>query len=111
MADWDPVPRVRAADSPIHGRGLFATEAIPAGSHIGRYDGRRTGEDGMHVLWVEGDAAEEWVGYDGTNVLRFMNHSKQPNAEMDGQDLYAGRDIAAGEEITIDYGEWFDEPG
>ena len=109
MTDWDPVPRVRAAGSPIHGRGLFATEAIPAGSYIGRYEGRRTDQNDTRVLWVEGDSTDEWVGYDGTNVLRFLNHSKQPNAELDGQELYACQDIAAGEEITIDYGEWFDE--
>ncbi|MBT8075418.1 MAG: SET domain-containing protein, partial [Gammaproteobacteria bacterium] len=33
---------------------------------------------------------------------------KQPNGEMDGLDLYARRNIRAGEEITIDYGEEFD---
>lgn len=64
----------------------------------------------MHVLWVEADAGdeEEWVGYDGNNELRFLNHDKQPNGEMDGLDLYAARPIRAGEEITIDYGEEFD---
>ena len=38
-----------------------------------------------------------------------MNHSSSPNGEMDGQDLYAARNIAGNEEITIDYGEWFEE--
>lgn len=63
----------------------------------------------MHVLWVDegNDEEENWVGYDGDNELRFMNHSRQPNGEMDGLDLYARRDIRAGEEITIDYGEEF----
>ena len=62
-----------------------------------------------HVLWVEGDTEGEWVGYDGTSVLRFVNHSTNPNAELDGQDLYALRPIDKDEEITIDYGEWFEE--
>lgn len=64
----------------------------------------------MHVLWVEADvdSGEDWIGYDGNNELRFLNHAKQPNGEMDGLDLYAGRDITAGEEITIDYGEEFE---
>ena len=62
----------------------------------------------MHVLWVE-DTPENWVGYDGTNDLRFLNHSKTPNAELDGQDLYALQDIDTDEEITIDYGKWFEE--
>ncbi len=65
----------------------------------------------MHVLWVESgddDSGEEWIGYDGDNELRFLNHAARPNGEMDGLDLYAIRDIRAGEEITIDYGEEFD---
>lgn len=36
----------------------------------------------------------------------YLNHSKQPNAVHDGRWL-AARDIAAGEEITIDYGDNF----
>lgn len=64
----------------------------------------------MYVLWVEADedAEEEWIGYNGNNELRFLNHAKQPNGEMDGLDLYAIRDINAGEEITINYGEEFE---
>jgi len=49
----------------------------------------------------------QWTGYDGRNELRFMNHSDQPNAELDGLDCYALTDIQAGTEITIDYG-WND---
>ena len=63
----------------------------------------------MHVLWVdngEGDE-EEWVGYNGENELRFLNHAVIPNGEMDGLDLYAAHDININEEITIDYGEEF----
>lgn len=111
MTDWDAVPGVEAAHSAIHGRGLFATRSFRAGDYIGCYEGAPTQEDGMHVLWVEGDAEDEWLGFDGSNVLRFLNHSKRPNAELDGQSLYAASDIAAGDEITIDYGEWFDEGG
>lgn len=102
------------ADSPVHGRGLFAREHIPAGTWIGFYDGPQTLQNGMHVLWMEADtdsdgATEDgWIGYDGNNELRFLNHSTQPNGEMDGLDLYACRDISAGEEITIDYGEEFE---
>lgn len=110
MADWSGVPRVQVRSSPIHGRGLFALEAIPAGEYIGFYAGRRTRDNGEHVLWVEDTGSGEWLGYDGTNVLRFMNHSARPNGELDGQELYALRDIRPDEEITIDYGEWFD-PG
>ncbi len=109
MPDWKRVARAYAGDSEIHGRGLFAREPIEADEYIGCYEGIPTQENGMHVLWVESDVEGEWQGFDGTNVLRFLNHSPDPNAELDGQDLYAMQNIAAGDEITIDYGEWFEE--
>lgn len=102
------------ADSGVHGRGLFARHDIPAQSWIGHYDGAQTHDNDMHVLWVETETGEGldgedgWIGYDGTNELRFLNHASQPNGEMDGLNLYAARDIKAGEEITIHYGEEFE---
>lgn len=98
------------ADSAIHGKGLFAGSAIESGAFIGIYEGRETLENGMYVLWVQQSAEDDdWLGFDGSNELRFLNHSSGPNCEMDGQDLYAARDIQKGEELTIDYGEWFVE--
>lgn len=110
MSDYDSNCLCFVAASTVHGRGLFARCDIQAGAWIGHYDGPQTQENGMHVLWVEADAdsEEEWIGYDGNNELRFLNHAKQPNGEMDGLDLYASRHIEAGEEITIDYGEEFE---
>lgn len=110
MPDYDSNHMCFVARSPVHGRGLFARCDIKAGTWIGHYDGPETRENGMHVLWVEADAGaeEEWIGYDGSNELRFLNHARQPTGEMDGLDLYAARDISAGEEITIDYGDEFD---
>lgn len=91
-------------DSPIHGKGLFARCQILAGTYIGTYQGPETLENGMHVLWVESDDGE-WIGRDGKNHLRYLNHSNQPCAEFDGFDLFAACDIVADQEITIDYGE------
>ena len=89
--------------SPIHGDGLFAAENLATGELIGFYKGPRVAEDGMHVLWVQGDD-ETWIGYNGTNRMRYMNHSDSPNAEMYERECYALSDISVGEEITIDYG-------
>lgn len=110
MPTYDENPLCFVADSAVHGRGLFARCDIPADTWIGHYDGPETRENGMHVLWVEALAGsgEEWIGYDGHNELRFLNHARPPNGEMDGLDLYARRHISAGEEITIDYGDEFD---
>ena len=97
----------RVGESAIHGRGLFAARTLLEGEFIGYYDGPIVEQDGMHVLWVQDSSGSEWTGYLGRNDLRFMNHADHPNAEMDGLDCYALREIPAGEEITIDYG-WND---
>lgn len=41
-------------DSLIHGKGLFAKTFIPAGEFIGVIRGKDTAEDGVHVLWLNG---------------------------------------------------------
>jgi len=112
MPAYNSNPLCFVADSPVHGRGLFARHDIQAETWIGHYDGPQTSQNGKHVLWVEAGADEDhgqqWIGYDGNNELRFLNHAKHPNGEMDGLDLYAIEQIEAGEEITIDYGEEFE---
>ena len=95
------------ADSTIHGKGLFARVEIAADSYLGSYNGPETRDNGMYVLWVQ-EASGEWVGRDGRNLLRYINHDRSPNAEFDGFDLYALRTISPHEEITIDYGDEFD---
>ena len=69
-----------------------------------------TRRDGTYVLWVErGDG--KTVGRRGRSGLRFLNHSGKPNAEFDGDRLYARRVIRKDEEITFHYGEeWEDVP-
>lgn len=95
------------ATSPIHGLGLFAARTLRAGELIGVYDGPQVTQDGPHVLWVEDEPDGAWTGYDGRNEMRYMNHSVRPNAEMDGLQCYALREIPRDAEITIDYGpDW-----
>jgi len=94
--------------SPIHGRGLFAATFIQEDAWIGTYEGSRTRDDGTYVLWVE-DGQGGLYGVRGKNELRYLNHSHEPNAEFDGEDLFAIRPIEEGAEITFDYGdEWSD---
>jgi purine nucleoside phosphorylase len=73
------------------------------------YDGPETRRDGMHVLWVYEEDDRQWIGREGRNALRYLNHSSSPNAEFDGYQLYALRNIRAGEEITFDYGEEWED--
>lgn len=103
---------VEARASSIHGMGVFALRDIPADTLIGRYRGPVVQEDGMHVLWIQDEDGVDEYGIDGRNILRYLNHDHAANAIFDGDELYAERDIARGEEITIHYGDdWTDEDG
>ncbi|HEY9678338.1 MAG TPA: SET domain-containing protein-lysine N-methyltransferase [Drouetiella sp.] len=108
--------------SPIHGSGLYAAEPIAKGTDMWRFqegfDIERTSEE------VEAlpEVAKEWMKRYGyldhhlnTYILsfddaRFINHSEDPNMRPDYKRHrcavgVAARDIAKGEEITIDYRE------
>jgi len=95
--------RVYAAPSRIHGQGCFARVPFMTGDRIGTFEGTSVSEDGTHVLWVFDADSGEMVGRRGENLLRWLNHSDEPNAEFDGFELYARRAIVVDEEITIDY--------
>ncbi|MES9991697.1 MAG: SET domain-containing protein-lysine N-methyltransferase [Candidatus Thiodiazotropha sp.] len=105
ITDHELEDRVYSGPSEIHGTGLFARKAITEGEYIGTFDGPKVDENDHHVLWVyESDDDTEPTGRKGENLLRFLNHSQDFNAEFDGFDLYALRDIKQDEEITFDYG-------
>lgn len=91
-------------DSTVHGKGVFCRIPIPEGTYIGTYESEPSEIDGTYVLWIHEERGEE-TGWDGTNDLRFLNHSYEPNAELDGLDLYSLRDLVPGEEIYIHY-QW-----
>lgn len=91
-------------DSPIHGRGLFARIDLEEGHYLGEYQGPEARDVDTYVLFAQ-DESGDWRGRDGTNLLRYINHSNEPCAEFCGFELYALRAISAGTEITIDYGE------
>ena len=91
-------------ESEIHGQGLYARIDIEQGAYMGTYDGPEVEDNSSHVLWAE-EGEGEWVGRDGQNMLRYLNHSDLPLAEFKGFDLYAINKINPGAEITIDYGE------
>lgn len=96
--------RVRVGPSSIHGQGCFALIRFEPGDAIGTFEGVEVAEDDPHVLWVYDPERNRLIGRRGTNMLRWLNHSDDPNAEFDGFELYARLAIAVGSEITIDYG-------
>lgn len=94
---------VYVGDSPIHGKGLFARTFIPADTLIGVAKARPAVAEGKYFLWIS-----ETCGVEVLCDLRFINHSNSPNAAYyETLEVYALRDIEAGEEVTHFYGpDW-----
>ena len=110
--------KTRLGQSEIEGVGLFAAEPIPRGTVVWRYDPRFDLSLDMRDIPASDTITQEWLmryGYQpaddpvyivcGDNA-RFMNHSPPPNLSSIGDRGFALRDIAAGEEIVCDYGEF-----
>jgi len=103
--------------SRIDGRGAFAAEAIPARRKIGEIRGeaisvreaRRRARDQARIMIVEVSERRAIDASASADPLRYTNHSCAPNASLrirQGRvEIYAMRDIAAGEEVLVDYGE------
>lgn len=106
-----PLPAAEGVEvrrSPIHGLGLFATRDIDPGARIGVYAGPRSERVDTYVLWIEDEDGREY-GIEGQNEMRFVNHSREPNACFEGEELVSLRRIEPDEEITHHYGEdWED---
>lgn len=104
-----------AGPSSIHAHGLFAKVAIPAGTRIVQYVGERISKAESLIRCERENvyifALNDEFDVDGSapeNLARFANHSCAPNAESELSNgeiwIVALRDIAAGEEITYNYG-------
>lgn len=114
---------VRGSD--IHGRGVYATRAIPKESRIIEYVGELIDKEeserrgiSQHSKSLKTGGAAVYIftlskryDIDGDvpwNTARLINHSCDPNCEawIVGRKIfiYSLRDIEAGEELTFDYG-------
>lgn len=103
--------------SRIDGQGAFAAEPVPARRKIGEVRGeaisvreaRRRARGCERIMIVELSEKRAIDASGSADPLRFTNHSCRPNAAMrirQGRvEFYAMRDIAPGEEITVNYGE------
>ena len=111
--------KLRVANSPRHGRGVFAIAPIRKGTRIIEYAGKRVswawasrqypeveGEPTHTFLFELDDDMVIDANQDG-NDARWINHSCDPNCEAvdDGGRIFieALRNIAAGEELGYDY--------
>jgi len=108
---------VRVAPSAIDGHGAYAAEAIPPRLKIGEIRGERisVGEARIRatrserIMIVELSDRKAIDFSKSADPMRYTNHSCRPNARLcirQGRvEFYALRAIAAGDEITVDYGE------
>ena len=108
---------VRVARSCIDGFGVFAAEPVPARRKIGEIRGeaisvseaRRRAAGMERIMIVEISARKAIDASHSADPMRFTNHSCAPNSRLtirDGRiEFYALREIAVGEELTVDYGE------
>ena len=108
---------VKVAPSRIDGQGAYAAEPIPARRKIGEIRGesisvreaRRRARGQARIMIVEVSDTRAIDASTSADPLRCTNHSCRPNAVLrirQGRvELYALRDIAAGEEICAHYGQ------
>lgn len=113
--------RLLVTKSSLQGLGCFAKVRFLKGHRIAEYAGERISrkeamrrmkrQDGKHISELDA----EWY-IDGSvdgNQTQYINHSCDPNADafVIGGSLYifAIREIAPGEEITVDYLNSFEQ--
>lgn len=105
--------RLIIAASPVHGRGVFTKDPIAAGSLLERcpmmyLEPEDTPSGGTLMDYVFDGGEGSWLALGLTSLV---NHADEPNAEVETDEdqqvirLRAIRDIAAGEELFIHYGE------
>lgn len=105
--------------SSIQGLGVFATVTYGKGDYVGVYEGRVVGS---HLSWSpyylmidqdeedeEGRVVHDGWGVEGDGPLKYLNHSDDPSCYIEGIFVYAARDLRGGEELTISYGEDWDQ--
>jgi SET domain-containing protein len=118
-------PLVEVRESDIQGRGVYAARPIKKGTWIIEYTGERISHAEADMRYDDEHmerhhtflfTIDEHVCIDafiGGNEARYVNHSCDPNCETvlaDGEiHIVAMRDIAAGEELTYDYGYTLDD--
>lgn len=112
--------------SSVHGFGVFATENIAAGTFICRYEGelvsseeaekrstersRENPRAPIYLFEIDENFCIDATNTGTENPARFINHSCDENCDAIWNErercleIFAKRDIRAGEELSLDYG-------
>ena len=112
--------RIQTRRSGVHGKGVFAVQAIAAGQTILEYAGEiitwaqaqkrhpHDPENPNHTFYFHIDEQHVIDALYGGNSSRWINHACNPNCEADAQGrrifIKALRNIEVGEELNYDYG-------
>ncbi len=103
--------------SAIDGQGVFAEEAVPTRRKIGEIRGQAISVEDARIRATRSErimivelSPRRAIDFSlSSDPMRYTNHGCQPNARLylgNGRvEFYALRDIAAGEEVTVDYGQ------
>jgi hypothetical protein len=99
--------------------GLFTDETISADTIVGELGGVTFSEKQIKAREHKRGSVIQidehlWMGYrpgDPDSPDDMLNHSCDPNLWLSGKTVLVARhEIAAGEELTVDYAVWTDEP-
>jgi len=105
--------------SKIHSAGVFTNAPIRKGTRIVEYSGPRISPEEADRLYVNASRTYLYgledgkTVIDGEGIAAFMNHSCDPNCEVDEVKkrayIFALRDIQPGEELLWDYNLYDDD--
>lgn len=120
---------IEVRQSNIHGRGVFAAAPIEVGAQfhtaqllvfpLSDYDALQQTVAGHYVFHVSDDPDDGPNTVNGLAMspISFINHSRTPNCSFAVNEasqtisFSALRNIAEGEELTIDYGDFAERAG
>ena len=88
---------IRVGRSLIHGKGVFANKEYPAGSDVAYFEGYEVDHNTRHSLTFNGKKIEP------TGLLKYLNHSCDPNSYFHGRTLVTKRKVEPGEELITNY--------
>ena len=117
--------RIQVRRSGVHGKGVFALQAIGEGDLVIEYKGQiiswpealrrhpHDASDPNHTFYFHIDDKHVIDAAVGGNAARWINHACEPNCRADETDgrvfIHTARDLMPGEELFYDYGLIIDE--